>query len=102
MGGSGKQLGEKLTRACACVLCVCVCTIRSTMNHPNMYLTLTEVPGLWMVETLDCPKTAQTLSVRWSQRKLRQQGEEDKPLHVMMQVNTSGEQSESHDSHTHQ
>ena len=54
-----------------------------------------------MVETLDCPKTAQALSKRWSQRKLRQQGEKDRPLHVMMQVNTSGEESESPSSHTH-
>ena len=48
------------------------------------------VPGLWMVETLDSVKTADILNRYWS---LRERG--DDPLRVLVQINTSNEDSES-------
>ena len=48
------------------------------------------VPGLWMVETLDSVKTADILNRHWS---LRESG--DDPLRVLVQINTSNEDSES-------
>lgn len=48
----------------------------------------TEVPGLWMVETVDSFKSAQALNHRWGDR-----GLECGPLRIMLQVNSSGEES---------
>lgn len=49
---------------------------------------LTNVPGLWMVETLDSVKTADSLNRHWA---LRDKG--DDPLRVLIQINTSNEDS---------
>jgi pyridoxal phosphate enzyme (YggS family) len=52
---------------------------------------LVEVPGLWMVETVDSWRSAQALDQRWGDRS---GGWHDcSPLQVMLQVNTSGEES---------
>lgn len=51
---------------------------------------LSDVPGLWMVETLDSVKCADSLNRHWG---LRDRG--DHPLRVLVQVNTSSEDSES-------
>ena len=56
----------------------------------------TEVPGLWMVETVDSHRSALALSIRWGDRRERRLGEEEAPLHVMLQVNTSREESKCH------
>ena len=53
--------------------------------------THTEVPGIWMVETMDSSRSAQALNERWGQRRER---DDSDPLRVMVQVNTSGEESE--------
>lgn len=46
-----------------------------------------DVPGLCMVETVDSEKLATALNNSWG--KLSQ----NRPLHIMLQVNTSGEDS---------
>ena len=55
-------------------------------------LLLVDVPGLWMVETLDSVKTADTLNRHWA---LRDRGHD--PLRVLVQINTSNEESKSTD-----
>jgi pyridoxal phosphate enzyme (YggS family) len=50
---------------------------------------LVDVPGLWMVETVSSSRSAQALSQRWGDRTAG----ENTPLQVMLQVNTSGEES---------
>ena len=50
----------------------------------------TEVPGLWMVETVDSFKAAEALDRRWGDR-----GLDCGSLRIMLQVNTSREESKS-------
>lgn len=67
-----------------------------TADMYYMYIvTITEVPGLWMVETVDSCQSAKALSQRWGDRRF---AEENTPLHIMLQVNTSGEESKCHPS----
>ncbi|XP_041378877.1 pyridoxal phosphate homeostasis protein-like [Gigantopelta aegis] len=53
----------------------------------NKAKLLASVPHLWMVETIDTPKLATSLNSSWSNLALPQK------LKVMVQVNTSGEES---------
>ncbi|KAL5471362.1 hypothetical protein EMCRGX_G029473, partial [Ephydatia muelleri] len=51
----------------------------------NKTKVLVDVPHLWMVETLESEKMAQTLNTAWST------SEHQRPLRVLVQVNTSRE-----------
>lgn len=67
-------------------------------NHMHMRMHLTEVPGLWMVETVDSYRSAKALNQRWGDRREKSFSGSDSPLHVMLQVNTSREESKSNPS----
>jgi len=56
-----------------------------------MLLPAAGVPGLWMVETLSQSSAAEKLNRYWG---LRESASSSSPLKVMVQVNTSGEESE--------
>lgn len=64
-----------------CTVTECIC------------LHIVEVPGLWMVETVESYQSAKALNQRWGDRKEKSFSEENSPLHVMLQVNTSREES---------
>ena len=57
----------------------------------NKVKLLAETPGLWMVETVAKQRTADMLNKAWSCRTL---STASSPLKVMVQVNTSKEESE--------
>lgn len=74
-------------------MCVCLGSdIPCTYNVP---MHLTEVPGLWMVETVDSYRSAKVLNQRWGDRREKSFSGSNSPLHVMLQVNTSREESKS-------
>ena len=63
-------------------------------------LTHTEVPGLWMVETVSSFRAAKTLNQRWGDVKEQQCiSENNNHLQIMLQVNTSGEESKLNPTH---
>ena len=58
--------------------------------HDSVYVMyIAALPNLYMVETVDSQKLATTLNILWEK-----QGRSDR-LRVMVQVNTSGEESRS-------
>ena len=71
--------------ACVCGACVHVCVV---CVHVCVCVHFSDVPHLWMVETLESDKMAQTLNDMWST------SEQQRPLRVLVQVNTSGEKGE--------
>ena len=75
---------------CMCVVCVHVCVVHVCVVcvHVCVCVHFSDVPHLWMVETLESDKMAQTLNDMWST------SEQQRPLRVLVQVNTSGEKGE--------
>ncbi|EEP77788.1 hypothetical protein UREG_02637 [Uncinocarpus reesii 1704] len=62
----------------------------------NKCVTLArDVRGLWAVESVDTQKKASLLDKGWGERSNSQEGQQQEPLRVFVQVNTSGEESKS-------
>lgn len=59
-----------------------------TLRIPIFFLIIVGVPNLFMVETVDSVKLANTLNSSWGKKN------KPDPLNVMVQVNTSQEESE--------
>ena len=88
----GENYAQELLEKATNPLLVGVADIRwHFIGHlqTNKCKTLVSVPNLWMVETVDSKKLANALNSSWSRQNI------DCKLKIMIQVNTSKEQSKS-------